>query len=99
MGNGISFLFVDDLMTVLSVYKFDVAKDGLLINKDLSKFKSCIKLINGGIIMSKFMHGITLVTHIVAKVPIRFFFIKIYLFFLMAKNMIQKHLILQHSMK
>jgi hypothetical protein len=47
MGNGISFLFVDDLMTVLSVYKFDVAKDGLLINKDLSKFKSCIKLING----------------------------------------------------
>jgi hypothetical protein len=47
MGNGISFLFIYDLMTTLSVYKFNVAREGMLINKDISKFKSSVKLING----------------------------------------------------
>lgn len=47
MGKGISFLFVDRLLQVLSVYKYEVAKDGYTIDKDLAKFKSCIELISG----------------------------------------------------
>lgn len=47
MGEGISFLFVDKLLQVLSVYKYEVAKDGYAIDKDIAGFKSSIKLVNG----------------------------------------------------
>ncbi len=47
MAKGVSFLFVDKLMDVLSAYKYEVAEENYLIDRDLIKFQSCIKLVSG----------------------------------------------------
>lgn len=47
IGKGISFLFIYRLLSILSEYKYRVARNGYFIDNDLAKFKSCIKLVDG----------------------------------------------------